>query len=221
MNEFTYKKALKYDKRNYCQFYFSLLKTKYILIFTFYTSNDYNSKIIKIFLFLFSFVSYLTINTLFFYDSTMHKIYVENGKYNFIYQIPNILYSTMIASILNIIVSTLSLTERRILEFKKMKTNINKEMLNLIKFIKIKLALFFFLSFIVLFFFWFYVSCFCVVYINTQMHLIKDTLISFGLSMIYPLGIYLIPGIFRIPSLKAKKNDKECLYQMSKMIQFI
>ena len=52
MNEFTYEQALKYDKRNYIQYYFSLLKTKYILIFSFYTSNDYNSKIIKIDLFL-------------------------------------------------------------------------------------------------------------------------------------------------------------------------
>ena len=52
MNELTYEQALKYDKRNYIQYYCSLLKTKYILISTFYTSNDYNSKIIKIDLFL-------------------------------------------------------------------------------------------------------------------------------------------------------------------------
>ena len=52
MNELTYEQALKYDKRNYIQYYYSLLKTKHILIFSFCTSNDYNSKIIKIDLFL-------------------------------------------------------------------------------------------------------------------------------------------------------------------------
>ena len=59
LNELEYKKALNIDKRTYFQFYFSLLKTKHIIIFTFYTKNDYNSKIIKIILFLFSFFNYI------------------------------------------------------------------------------------------------------------------------------------------------------------------
>ena len=79
--------------------------------------------------------------------------------------------------------------------------------------------LFFIISFIFLLFFWYYISSFCAIYENTQIHLIKDTLISFGLSMLYPLGIYLIPGIFRFLSLK---NDKrEIMYNFSKFIQII
>ena len=58
---------------------------KHIIIFTFYTNNDYNSKLIKFIVFLFSFALYFTINTLFFSDSTLHKIYEDQGKYNFIY----------------------------------------------------------------------------------------------------------------------------------------
>ena len=58
-----------------------------------------------------------------------------------------------------------------------------------------------------------------MLYINTQIFLIKDSLISFTLSMIYPLGLYLIPGIFRIPSLKS--NKKEMMYKISKIIQLI
>ena len=33
--------------------------------------------------------------------------------------------------------------------------------------------------------------------------------------------IYLIPGIFRIPSLRNKKKNSECLYNISKIIQII
>ena len=62
---------------------------------------------------------------------------------------------------------------------------------------------------------------FCAIYINTQLHLIKDTLISYGLSMIYPFAIYLAPGVFRIPSLRAKKHDKEIMYKFSKILQLI
>ena len=66
---------------------------------------------------------------------------------------------------------------------------------------------------------------FCAIYENTQMHLLNDTLISFGLSLLYPFWIYLLPGMFRIPSLlEGKKNNKsngagKCLYNFSKFLQ--
>ena len=60
---------------------------------------------------------------------------------------------------------------------------------------------------------------FGAVYMNTQFHLIKDTSMSFGLSLIYPFIINLLPGIFRIPSLSAPKNKKIYLYNFSKFIQ--
>ena len=70
LNNLEYQKALEIDKRNYLEYYISLIKRRQIIIFTFYTNDDYNSKIIKISLFLFSFSIYFTINTLFFNDST-------------------------------------------------------------------------------------------------------------------------------------------------------
>ena len=63
------------------------------------------------------------------------------------------------------------------------------------------------------------ISCFCDVYVNTQIHLIKDTLISFGLSFVDSVVIYLLPGMFRIPVLSMKNN--ECLYKFSQLIQDI
>ena len=47
----------------------------------------------------------------------------------------------------------------------------------------IKFIIFFIFSFILLLFFWYFIACFCAVYTNTQMILIRDTLISFGISM--------------------------------------
>ena len=55
-------------------------------------------------------------------------------------------------------------------------------------------------------FFWYFISAFCSVYKNTQIILIKDTLISFTISMIYPFGLNLLPGMFRIPSLRDEKK---------------
>ena len=69
--------------------------------------------------------------------------------------------------------------------------------------------------------FLYYVVCFCAIYKNTQIHLIKDTLVSFALSMIYPFFSFLLPGILRIPSLSNKNNKRELLYKLSKFLQML
>ena len=51
------------------------------------------------------------------------------------------------------------------------------------------------------------------------MHLLKDTLLSFGLSLIYPFFTYLIPGLFRIPALSDPKKNRKYLYDFSKFLQ--
>jgi len=117
----------------------------------------------------------------------------------------------------------LSLSQKNILEIKK-KKNLQigiKESKKTKHCIQIKFIIFFILSFFLLLFFWYFISCFCGVYKNTQKILIKDTLISFGLSMLYPFGLNLLPGIFRIPSLRAKNKDKKCIYQVSGIIALI
>ena len=81
--------------------------------------------------------------------------------------------------------------------------------------------LFFFINLILLMFFWFYLGCFCAVYKNTQLHLIKDTLFSLGTSMIYPFLTCIFPGILRIASLRVKKHDKKCMFKLSKAFQYL
>ena len=115
----------------------------------------------------------------------------------------------------------LSLSQKDILRIKKEKNNkiAMKKSKQIKHFLQIKFIIFFILSFLLLLFFWYFISCFCGVYKNTQKILIKDTLLSFGLSMIYPIGLNLLPGIFRIPSLKSK--NKKCMYEASRIIALI
>ena len=49
INTLPYELALQFDKRSYCQYYISLLRTKHNFIFSFCYYKDYNSKIIKIY----------------------------------------------------------------------------------------------------------------------------------------------------------------------------
>jgi hypothetical protein len=199
------------------------LKTQHEFFFAFFQRNDYNANIVKIDLFFVSFVIYYTINGLFFDDNTMHKIYESNGSFYFEYQITKIIYSFLISMVLNKIFGLLALSNINIIRFKKNKNgvDIDKRKKKLEKNLKMKFALYFILSLLFLLCFWYYIAMFGAIYRNTQMHLLKDTLISFGLSLLYPFIIYLLPGIFRIPALSDPKAKRKLLYNFSKLLQLI
>ena len=153
----------------------------------------------------------------------MHKIYLDSGKFNLNYQIPHCVYSSLISLVINIIIRFFALSEKQIILIKQMKSinNMDEKIKKIKDELKRKFIIFFIVSFIFLSLFWFYISCFCFIYANTQILLIEDSLFGFGLSLIYPFFIYLIPGIFRLPVLKATKRNKEYLYKFSKIIQMI
>ena len=220
LNTFSYKDVSIKDKRTFFQLLISLIKTKHLIIFTFYQKNDYNSQIMKICLFFFSFALYYIINALFFNDETMHKIYEDEGIFNFIYFIPQIIYSTIISSIINILIKELSLSEKNIVKLKQEKDyeKLNKLVPKTIKYLIAKFILFFFFSFLFLAFFWYYISCFGAVYKNTQIILLKDTLISFAISLIYPLIFYLLIALIRYPTLNKKEKCLTAFYKISQLI---
>ena len=223
LNKMEYDYAVKIDKRHFTKYYFSLLRQKQLVLFTFFNSNDYNIYLVKISLFICSFSIYFMINAGFFNDNNMHKIYEDNGKYDFIYQIPQIVYSTIISSTINIIMKNLSLSQNGVIKMKqliKIKKMVKQTFL-LVKAFRYKIIIFNIIGFLVLVFACYYITMFCAVYSNTQIHLLKDTFSSFGFSLLYPFGLYLIPGFFRLPSLKAKKKDQLCLYKISQLIALI
>ena len=117
----------------------------------------------------------------------------------------------------------LALSESNIITFKNNKiiNNIEQRHLDLKNKLFIKFIFFFIISTIFLLLFCFYLSMFGAIYVNTQIHLLNDTLISFGLSLVYPLFIYLLPGFFRINALSNIKNKKKYLYTISQIIQII
>ena len=223
LNNLQYNEAILVDKRSYFQYYFALIRKKQIIIFTFVPIDDYNLVSIKISLFLLSFSLYMTVNALFFTDYTMHLIYTNNGKMNLLHHIPQIIYSSLISSVINIILKQLSLSENNILSIKQTKLlkTAYKRAKEVKSYLYLKLIVYFVVSFSLSLFFWYYISCFCAVYTNTQILLIKDSLISFGVSMLYPFGINLLPGLFRIPALRAKKKDKVCIYKLSQLLSLI
>ena len=219
MNSFTYNEALQKDKRTFFQYYISLLQTKHPIIFTFHCSLDYNFIFMKIDLLLFTIILDYSINSLFYNDSTIHTIYENQGLFSFIYRIPQIIYSTLISSVITLIIRSLSLFENNVIKIKEMKkiVNMKETRFKLINCLICKFIFFCFFGMIFLFVFWVYLATFCYVYKNTQYFVIKDASISICLSLIYPFFYNVLPAIFRILSLK--KNNRKYLYIISKLFQ--
>jgi hypothetical protein len=84
LNSMDYEEAIKYDQRNFVQYYLSLIKNQNLLIFTFIQCKDYNSQMIKFDLFLFSFSINYVMSAMFYSDGTMHKIYAWPAFINFL-----------------------------------------------------------------------------------------------------------------------------------------
>ena len=219
-NDLGYKKAFKYDHRTFFQYYLSLLFTKHI-IFQIFNTKDYNAYSIKVLLFFFNFSSCYAVNALFFNDDTMHQIYEDEGDFNFIYQLPQIAYSTILSFFIDNITTFLAFSEDNIIELKKDKNlnEISKKGRRMKDSLKIKFIFFFIVNFILILLFWYYLSCFCAVYKNTQFHLIKDTLISFLLGFITPFGTNIITALVRIYSLKRYNKSNRTLFRLSRLLQ--
>ena len=68
----------------------------------------------------------------------MHKIHEEKGQFNLLYQIPQIIYSTLISRFIDTLIRKLALSQDDIIDLKqvrKISKNLKK---NLIRLLKIK-----------------------------------------------------------------------------------
>ena len=220
LNNSLYTTALLHDKRKFWKYFFSLLKFEHLLFFAIIPSKDYNSKAIKICIFLFTFALFFANNAIFMNEDAIHNIYQNQGTFDLIYQIPQIIYSNIISFIIDKIIRYLSLSQDYVLnaKMKPIITTRNKIFQKVFRVMLVKFIFFFIISFLFLFFFWLYIACFCFVYRNTQIYVIKDTVFSFGLSLITPFMFYLVSAILRIYSLK--KRHRNIMYILSQWILF-
>ena len=218
LNNMEYLKALKVDKREFIDIYWSILKREHIIIFSFFIRNDHNILYLKFARLIFSICTDMALNVFFFSDETMHKMFVDYGKYNFIQQIPQIIYSSIVTQLIDVILCYLSLTDKYYYQLKNMPHIKKSDLFRILRCIKIKIIFFYAFTFILFVFYWYIVSGFCAVYENTQSAFIKDSFISFLIGLAIPFGLYIFPTSFRIISLRYCSGKLKLIYKLSDMI---
>ena len=220
LNKLEYEEALILDKRSSLQIYWSLLKREHMILFTFLFHNDYNLYYVKNAKFIFLLVTDMAMNVFFFSDETMNKLYLSYGKYDFVQQIPQIIYSKIVSNIIEVFLCFLSLTDKHYYQIKALSKSEKKKIFDIIKCIRTKLIIFFVFTFIIFLFYWYLITAFCAVYENTQIVYIKDSLLSFVFGFFTQLIIYFFPSLFRIISLKSKGGNLKFVYTLSEIIPF-
>ena len=221
-NNLPFERALKHDKRTFCQYYGFMLQVSHIIVNVFCRCGDYNLFTIKLGLLFMLFPINITFASFFFTN--------ENIKYHYVQKLDEVsllienLVHTFIASICSsvilILLKMLCLTHNSILKLRKIKSveKARKSSEWTIRCIKIRIFVYYLLSFIFLLVFGYFVACFCTIFENTQRDLIKSMFTSWGLSLIYPFIICFVTTIFRISALRCKKK---CLYRVNQLLQMI
>ena len=218
LNNLEYEEALILDKRNFVKIYWSVLKREHTIIFTFFFHNDFNLYYVKFARFIFLLATDMAMNVFFFSDETMNKLYLSYGKYDFVQQIPQIIYSKLVSNIIEVFLCYLSLTDKHYYEIKALSKSDKIKIFSVIKCARIKLIIFFVVTFLIFLFYWYLITAFCAVYENTQITYIKDCLLSMVLGFFTPFIIYFFPSLLRIISLRCKCCDLKFMYKLSEMI---
>ena len=221
LNNLDYEDSIKADERTFNQIYWSILKREHLILFTFFSCDDYNLSSIKFARFIFLVCTDMAMNVFFFSDESMNRIFLTYGKYDFIEKIPQFIYTVIVSQLLEVLLCFLSLTDNYIYQIKSLKLRTIQNLNNIFRIIKVKLCFFFIITFLLFACYWYIIAAFCAVYINTQKIFIKDSIFSFLLGLLYPIVLYLFPSFLRIICLQNKNTNLKCLYKLSEIIPIL
>ena len=236
LNNMDYQDASINDKRSCLRTYWSMLKRENSFLVTFIACNDYNLFYVKIERFFILLCTEMTMNGLFFIHESMHRKYTEGENFTFVQKLPQLIFTILVADLIEVILCFLSMTDKHIYDIKalvreqkeknkKEKKDINdkkelgQKIMNILDTMQRKLVSFFVFTFLLFLFYWYFISAFCAVYQNTQVIFLRDSGISFITSLVETCIIYGFTNILRAISLSLCCRKKlGCVYKISDLI---
>ena len=222
LNELPFDQAIEHDKRSFCRYYGNILFFSHIILMVFFRHRDFNLFTVKLGLLFMTFPINLTMNIFFFTNESIKVSYLKSAKNlsSVWTQLDNTIYSSLLSSIILIMLKLICLTHNSVRQLRKVRDveKAQEQSICILRCIKVRIVIYYILSFAFLLVFGFYVLCFCAVFENTQIALIRSTLTSWLISFIYPLIICLFTSIVRSAAFKCKSK---CLYFVKTMMQFL
>ena len=222
INELPLKDAKENDKRGFCRYYWDILKFSHIILNLILRWDDFNIFTVKLGLLFMTFPINLTFNIFFFTNKKMKINYANAMKDISLFwsNIANSVYSSILSNALLIILKFICLSHNSIRSLKKIK-DVNlaqKKSEGVLRCIKARIIIYYILSFIFLIIFGYYILCFCSVFENTQIELVRSTFTSWLISLFYPFIICFFTSIIRALSFKC---NSQCLHFVKRIMQML
>ena len=215
-NYLDYNEALQFDKRSFSKMYKDTLLLSHNLLYTFFFNDKLNLKTVTLSLFFFSLSLDLVLNCLFYDDEDISHTFYIKGDFDFLFNLPQTIYSSIINLVLSFITQILTSIKNKLLFIifeleEKTKAKIDK----MYKRMRIKVKIYFIIVIIISAIFWYYIAAFCAVYPNSQKQFFIDTVISFVFEIITPFGFALLITYIKYHALQKKSK---CLYKIADLL---
>ena len=209
-NILPYTRALKVDKRNIFIIFISLLKMKIEIISLLFYPEEFTHKSLTLSIYSFDFLLSYFMNALLYTDDVISQKYHNNGKLDLITSIVLSLISNIVSYIIISLIKLLATyNEYLTVLIKELKEKgiFISTFKRLYKLIKIKVAIFFIINFILSMSCIYYLLIFCEIYKKSQISLLINYLIGLLQSLILSFGISIITSILRFIGLKCRKKN--------------
>ena len=204
-NNIPYKQALRIDNRSFIQIFISIFVNEIDMLKLFFYREPYSHFSLDVSIYLFELLLDLTMNCFLYTDDVVSEKYHNNGQLSMITSFSLSLISNIISSIIIFIISKLTNYTNIIEEIIKSVKNRRKyfeNIIRLLKYIKIRLGIFYFLQLNSILLMTYYLFIFCTVYHNSQGSIMINYIIGACTSLAISIGLAIIITLLRVISIK-------------------
>ena len=217
-NNMPYLKALRIDKRSNLEIIISVFANEIGFLNLFCYRNPYSHLSLTISIYLFELLLDLTLNCFLYTDDVVSEKYHNDGNLSMFTSLSLSFISNIISSIAVFIIAKLT-NYAEILEIiiqtVKDKKKYFDNIIRLMKYMKIRLGIFYFLQLSFILIMTYYLFIFCAIYNKSQVSITINYIIGALTSLAISVGLTVIISVFRIISLKYHFNR---LYNVSRFL---
>ena len=220
MNDIPFRQALRIDKRSLFQIFISIITKEIEILNLYFYRNQYSHFSLTISIYLLESLLDLTMNFLLYSDDVVSEKYNNNGELSTITSLTLSIISNIVSSIIVFIISKLAnyieIVEA-ILKYVHYKKVYLMNLIRLLKYIKLRLGIFFSFELVLILLMTYYLFIFCTVYHQSQGSIMANYFIGIGISLATSVGLTIIISLMRFLSIKYQSikfyNFSKYLYE--------
>ena len=222
-DDMDYDDVVESDKRGFWQYFCEKIKTKQVLINSFFIKEIIKRRSIKIAVLIVVIDIYFLTDGLFFSDSYISKVFNSTEKETLFSFVPRsidrFLYATIVGNTISYIINFFFIDENKIkqilLKNKNDLLKLRYEILELLKSIFKNIKILVIMNYILIIFSWYYLSCFNNVYPNLNNEWILSSAFLIVIFQILPFVLTFIETNIRFISIKC---ESEKLFKLSLLL---